>query len=63
MKETFTIEEIKVFLEKAVTKSMMDICESENVIAVELDKAWNRGVTHLYSASLIEMYKAAEVKA
>ena len=60
MKETFTINEVKEILEDAKTKSNMAIDNSENVLAVELDKAWNRGVRHMFNAALIAMYKAAE---
>ena len=63
MKETFTIEEIKEILEKAAESSKMEINESGNVIAVELDKAWNRGVNHMKNSALLEMYGLTEVKA
>ena len=63
MKETFTMEEVKAILEKAAAKSTMDIDESGSAIAVELDKAWNRGVNHMKNGALLEMYGLTEVKA
>ena len=62
MKETFTIEEIKAFLEKAAGGCKMDVDGDGSTIAIELDKAWNRGVNSMYNKALLEMYIAAEVE-
>ena len=56
MKETFTIDEIKEFLDSALTKSMFDESKCESDAALMLDKAWNRGAKSVYNNALIEMY-------
>ena len=58
MKETFTIEDIKKIVEKAIGKAKFNE-DGGNVIADELNKAWNRGVTAMGNHVLIlasEMY-------
>ena len=60
MKETFTIEEIRAFLEKALSMTVMEPNDSESVISNELDKAWNRGANFMYNRALIQMYTARE---
>ena len=58
MKETFTIDDIKKIVEKANAKAKFSE-DSGDVIANELDKAWNRGVNSMGNNVLIlahEMY-------
>jgi len=59
MKETFTIKEIREFIEKAYESARMDE-DCDNVIATELNKAWNRGVNSMFNRALIAMYQSAE---
>ena len=60
MKETFTIKEIKTFLEKALSMTVMEPDDSESAISNALDKAWNRGANSMHNRALVLMYTAYE---
>ena len=58
MKQTFTIEEVRSFLDKALAESKLDE-NAENEIACVMNKAWNRGVNSMFNFVLIELYENA----
>ena len=60
MKETFTIKEIRAIMDKAFEKAQFEIRDDDNVVAKELNKAWNRGVNSMYNNALVAMYQSCE---
>lgn len=58
MKKTFTIEEVRSFLDKALAESKLDENAGDE-IACAMNKAWNRGVNSMFNFTLIEMYDDA----
>ena len=57
MKDSFTMDEIKGMLNKALAKSQIDADQGENDTARFSNKAWNRGVMAMFNRVLCEMYE------
>lgn len=55
MKDSFTYDEVKDALEKALNEAKFQINEKESDGAQALDTAWNRGASSMYFHALINL--------